>query len=93
MVQSEEPERNPTSRESTTDVAPEPSSFDLRGATQLAAAPTWDHPASDGLVWDNMPDIDIFQHFDPNFNLDAVDAALADDTQPLFPITFGNLTF
>jgi len=37
----------------------------------------------DWATWDNIPDFDfdIFQHFDPNFDLDAVDAALADGTQ------------
>ncbi|KAK2772529.1 hypothetical protein FQN52_004908 [Onygenales sp. PD_12] len=43
--------------------------------------------AFDPLLFDNMPaDIDIFAHFDPNFNLNAIDAALGDNINPSFPM-------
>jgi hypothetical protein len=38
----------------------------------------------DWNIWDNMPDLDAFQHFDPNFDFDAIDLALADGTQAAF---------
>jgi hypothetical protein len=30
----------------------------------------------DGKMFDPLPELDVFEHFDPNFDLDAVDAAL-----------------
>jgi hypothetical protein len=40
---------------------------------------------------DSLPDFDVFEHFDPNFDLDAIDTALTDDTNPAFPINFDSL--
>lgn len=42
----------------------------------------------DWSVLDTLPDVDIFEHFDPNFDLNIIDAALADDTNPTFSIDF-----
>lgn len=60
--------------------------------TDSRSCPLYDTDTSttDWSVLDSMPDIDIFEHFDPNFDLDFIDAALADDTNPAFPIDFGN---
>ncbi|KAF2017884.1 hypothetical protein BU24DRAFT_460873 [Aaosphaeria arxii CBS 175.79] len=85
--QSQEPERSRTSSHGGTPVsgAAGGSSLDVAASTQPAQ--------TDWSMWDNLPDIDIFEHFDPNFDLDAIDAALADDTQPVFPIGYHGYTF
>lgn len=85
MVQPEEPEGARVDGEN------ESTSHELDNHQQIESGSTRDAAAWDSLPWDGMPDFDVFQHFDPNFNLDAIDAALADDTQPVFPITFDNL--
>ncbi|PGH12971.1 hypothetical protein AJ79_03944 [Helicocarpus griseus UAMH5409] len=41
----------------------------------------------DPSLFDNVPaDLDVFAHFDPDFNLGAIDAALGDNINPSFPM-------
>jgi len=47
-----------------------------------------DNSTIDWSVLDSLPDVDIFEYFDPNFDLNVIDAALADDTNPAFSIDF-----
>lgn len=43
--------------------------------------------ASDPSMLENIPaDLDIFEHFDPDFNLDAIDAFMGDPDMLAFPI-------
>lgn len=40
-------------------------------------------------VFDNMPtDLDVFAHFDPDFDLSAVDATIGESITPLLPLDF-----
>jgi hypothetical protein len=84
IAQSQESERPRETRQTEAPIQVEPSSAEVTSATV--------QPSIDWSLWDNMPGFDIFQHFDPSFNLEAIDAALADDTQTVFPTTFDSLT-
>ncbi|KAF2026584.1 hypothetical protein EK21DRAFT_115640 [Setomelanomma holmii] len=83
LAQQHEPERSGPSNDPN-----EPNPIDLPNAENDAVA----RPANtEWSLWDDLPDFDVFEHFDPNFNLDAVDAALAGDTQPAFPMVYDAL--
>ncbi|KAJ9635446.1 hypothetical protein H2199_008449 [Coniosporium tulheliwenetii] len=41
----------------------------------------------DPSLFDTMPDLNIFEHFDPDFDLGAIDAALGDNINPSFPMS------
>lgn len=44
-------------------------------------------------VFDNMPtDLDVFAHFDPDFDLSAVDATIGESTTPLLPLDLEHST-
>jgi hypothetical protein len=47
----------------------------------------YDLSTFDPSVLDNMPDMDVFEHFGSDFNLEAVDAALGDNLYS-FPMEF-----
>ena len=42
----------------------------------------------DASIFDDMAELDIFQHMDPNFDLGAIDAAFGDGTNASLPIDF-----
>jgi hypothetical protein len=42
----------------------------------------------DPSFFDNMPDLDVFGHFDPEFDLGAIDAALGSNLDLSFPTNF-----
>jgi hypothetical protein len=46
--------------------------------------------ALDLSLFDAMPDLDVFGHFDPNFNLDAVDDALEANLDIGLPLNWGD---
>jgi hypothetical protein len=39
----------------------------------------------DPEMFNLVPDLDIFDHFDPDFNLNAIDATLGENIAPTFP--------
>lgn len=84
IAQSQESERPRVTRQTETPGQVEPPSAEV--------ASTANPPSIDWSLWDNMPGFDIFQHFDPSFNLEAIDAALADNTQTVFPTTLDGFT-
>lgn len=60
---------------------------DMRQGPQTDINNSW----LDWTAFDNVPDLDIFDHFDPNFNLEAVDAMLGDNSNQAFPTSFEGL--
>lgn len=60
--------------------------FSISGRTETLFPFGYDPNTFDPSIFDNMPDLDIFEHFNPDFDLGAIDAALGDNISPSFPM-------
>jgi hypothetical protein len=58
----------------------------VSGRTETLFPFCYDPDTFDPSIFDNMPDLDVFEHFNPDFDLGAIDAALGDDINPSFPM-------
>jgi hypothetical protein len=57
------------------------------GGIQNALAQDYDFSTFGAEIFDNLPYLDVFEHFDPNFGLGAIDATLGDNINPSFPVS------
>jgi hypothetical protein len=55
--------------------------------TQNVLAQDYDFSTFGAEIFDNLPYLDVFEHFDPNFGLGAIDAILGDNINPSFPVS------
>lgn len=55
--------------------------------TQNVLAQNYDFSTFGAEIFDNLPYLDVFEHFDPNFGLEAIDATLGDNINPSFPVS------
>jgi hypothetical protein len=46
----------------------------------------------DFAIFDNIPSLDVFAHFDPEFDLSAVDATIGESITPLLPLDLEHLS-
>jgi hypothetical protein len=56
--------------------APHRNSHSLQAPHDIGDSQAYEAVPFDPSDFENMPELDIFQHFDPNFDLEGIDAAL-----------------
>lgn len=88
-----------SSTHSNSEIADRSDHVRVSGSMQPDAAETW-HPSSDPDMMnfepstsEGLPDLDVFEFFDSDFHLDAIDAALIDNMALTFPPAINPLTF
>jgi hypothetical protein len=55
--------------------------------TQNVLAQNYGFSTFGAEIFDNLPYLDVFEYFDPNFGLGAIDATLGDNINPSFPVS------
>jgi hypothetical protein len=55
--------------------------------TQNIWPQNYDFNTFDAEIFDSLPDLDVFEHFDPSFGLGAIDATLGDNINLSFPVS------